>query len=73
MDLRGPVCARLVELLGQGPQRIGAEAFGVLVLLSDGCQRIARDTPIVFLKLGSKLKRQSFEVACAFVGCSLLC
>ena len=51
MDLRRGEARRLVELLRQRPQRVGAEAFRVLVLLRDRGQGGAADPPVVFFEL----------------------
>ena len=54
MDLGGDEARRLVEFLRQRPQRVGAEAFGVLVLLRDRGQGSAADPPVVFFELRSE-------------------
>ena len=58
MDLGGDEARRLVEFLGQRPQRVRTEAFGVLILLCDRGQGSAADPPAVFFELRSERRGQ---------------
>ena len=63
MDVRGDEFRRPIESLGQRPEGIGAEAFGVLVLLGDRGQALARHPPVVLLELRGELGGQGIDEA----------
>ena len=63
MDFRGLEVRRFVEPLRKRPQRIGAEAFGILVLLRDRGQGRSGGAPVVLFEFRCKLTDQCINEA----------